>query len=81
MEHGEVWNNDTIATYLNKAKLNLSIPKRANKIEIIDVKVNNETAWVAYHNYATISIDDKNHSKTALARKRHSHFNRQRLEV
>ncbi len=59
LEHGEVWNNDTIAIYLNKAKLNLPIPKRANKIEIIDVKVTNKTAWVAYHNYATISIDDK----------------------
>ena len=59
LEHGEVWNNDTIAIYLNKAKLKLPIPKRVNKIEIIDVKVTNKTAWVAYHNYATISIDDK----------------------
>ena len=59
LEHGEVWNNDTISKYLNKAKLKLPIPKRVNKIEIIDVKVTNKTAWVAYHNYATSSIDDK----------------------
>ena len=59
LEHGEVWNNDTISKYLNEAKLKLPIPKRVNKIEIIDVKVTNKTAWVAYHNYATISIDDK----------------------
>lgn len=55
LEHGEVWNNDTIAKYLNKAKLKLPIPIRENKIVIIDVKVKNKTAWVAYHNYATIS--------------------------
>lgn len=59
LEHGEVWNNDTIAKYLNTAKLNLPLPKRVNTIEIIDIKVSNKTAWVAYHNYATISVDDK----------------------
>ncbi|WP_233264515.1 MULTISPECIES: DUF4440 domain-containing protein [unclassified Flavobacterium] len=59
LEHGEVWNNDTITKYLNTAKLNLPMPKRVNTIEIIDIKVSNKTAWVAYHNYATISVDDK----------------------
>ena len=59
LEHGEVWNNDTIAKYLNKAKLKLPIPKRVNTIQIIDIKVANKTAWVAYHNYATITADDK----------------------
>ena len=59
LEHGEVWNNDTIAKYLNKAKLKLPIPKRVNTIQIIDIKVANKTAWVAYHNYATITAADK----------------------
>jgi len=59
LEHGEVWNNDTIAKYLNNAKLKLPIPKRINTIQIIDIKVANKTAWVAYHNYATITADDK----------------------
>ena len=59
LEHGEVWNNDTIAKYLNNAKLKLPIPKRVNTIQIIDIKVANKTAWVAYHNYATITADDK----------------------
>ena len=59
LEHGEVWNNDTITEYLNKAKLNLPIPKRVNTIKIIAIKVTNKTAWVAYHNYATITADDK----------------------
>jgi len=59
LEHGEVWNNDTIAKYLNNSKLKLPIPKRVNNIQIIDIKVANKTAWVAYHNYATITADDK----------------------
>ena len=59
LEHGEVWNNDTITKYLNNAKLKLPIPKRINTIQIIDIKVANKTAWVAYHNYATITADDK----------------------
>jgi hypothetical protein len=59
LEHGEVWNNDTIAKYLKKGKLNLPMPKRVNTIEIIDIKVSNKTAWVTYHNYATISADNK----------------------
>ena len=59
LEHGEVWNNDTIAKYLNNAKLKLPIPKRVNTIQIIDIKVANKTAWVAYYNYATITAGDK----------------------
>jgi len=59
LEHGEVWNNDTITKYLNTAKLRLPNPKRINTIEIIDIKVTNKTAWVAYQNYAIFSSDDK----------------------
>jgi hypothetical protein len=59
LENGEVWNNDTIASYLNKAILRTPNPKRMNTIEIIDIKVTNKTAWVAYHNYATFTIDNK----------------------
>lgn len=57
LENGEVWNNDTIANYLDKALLDKPNPIRINTIEIIDTKVTNKTAWVAYHNYATFSID------------------------
>ena len=59
LENGEVWNNDTIASYLNKAILRTPNPKRMNTIEIIDIKVTNKTAWVAYQNYATFTIDNK----------------------
>jgi hypothetical protein len=59
LENGEVWNNDTIASYLNKAILRKPNPKRMNTIEIIEIKVTNKTAWVAYQNYATFTIDNK----------------------
>lgn len=59
LENGEVWNNDTIANYLDKTLLDKPNPIRINTIEIIDTKVTNKTAWVAYHNYATFSIDGK----------------------
>ena len=56
LEHGEIWNNDTIANYFNKAKVKLPTPKRTNTIEVIDVKINGTTAWIAYHNYATFTV-------------------------
>lgn len=59
LENGEVWNNDTIASYLNNAILRKPNPKRMNTIEIIEIKVTNKTAWVAYQNYATFTIDNK----------------------
>ena len=59
LENGEVWNNDTIASYLNKAILRNPNPKRMNTIEIIEIKVTNKTAWVAYQNYATFTIDNE----------------------
>ena len=58
LEHGEVWNNDTIANYLDNAKLQKPNPKRKNTIEIIEIKVANGMAWVAYQNYATFLTDN-----------------------
>ena len=59
LENGEVWTNDSIAKYLDKALLEKPNPTRINTIEIIEIKVVNKTAWVAYHNYATFSVDNK----------------------
>ena len=58
LENGEVWNNDSIANYLDYAILNKPIPKRENTIEIIEIKITNETAWVAYQNTAIFSVND-----------------------
>lgn len=59
LENGEVWNNDSIANYLDNAILRKPNPTRINAIEIIEIKVANSAAWVAYHNYATFSKDNK----------------------
>ncbi|WP_396195046.1 DUF4440 domain-containing protein [Flavobacterium sp.] len=59
LENGEVWNNDTIAQYLDKAILKKPMPTRVNTIEIIDVKVSNGTAWIAYKNQAEFTVDNK----------------------
>lgn len=59
LENGEVWNNDSIKIYLDQAILKKPIPKRVNAIEIIEVKVFKERAWIAYRNQAIFSIDHK----------------------
>ncbi|MBZ4037651.1 DUF4440 domain-containing protein [Flavobacterium sp. 17A] len=63
LENGEIWNNDSIANYLNKAILDKPIPKRVNSIEVIEIKILNKTAWIAYKNKAVFSFDDKKSSK------------------
>jgi hypothetical protein len=59
LEHGEVWNIDSIKNYLNKAILRKPNPKRMNTIDIIEIKIANKMAWIAYQNYATFSTDNK----------------------
>ncbi|WP_317897025.1 hypothetical protein [Aurantibacillus circumpalustris] len=59
LENGEVWNNDSIKNYLDNAILRKPNPKRINTIEIIEIKIANRTAWIAYQNYATFSTDNK----------------------
>ncbi len=59
LEHGEVWTNATIKNYQKKALQASEIPKRINRFEFIEVKISGNTAWLAYHNYATFSIENK----------------------
>lgn len=59
LENGEVWNNDSIANYLNKVVLKKPMPTRVNSIEIIDVKVLYGMAWIAYKNHAVFTVDHK----------------------
>lgn len=58
LENGEVWNNDSITHYLDNAILRKPNPKRVNTIEIIEIKISNNMAWIAYHNHAIFSIDN-----------------------
>ncbi len=57
LENGEVWNNDSISTYLDHARLNPRRPLRENTIAIIEARITGKTAWIAYHNTAEFSRD------------------------
>jgi ketosteroid isomerase-like protein len=57
LEHGEIWDMDFIKNYLKKARQNPSPPTRTNRFEFIRTVIEGNRAWVAYHNYATISRD------------------------
>ena len=59
LENGEVWNNDSIKNYLDNAMLRKPSLKRMNTIEVIEIKIANKMAWIAYQNYATFSTDNK----------------------
>ena len=59
LENGEVWNNDSIKNYLDNAMLRKPNLKRMNTIEVIEIKIANKMAWIAYQNYATFSTDNK----------------------
>ncbi|WP_297337441.1 DUF4440 domain-containing protein [Algoriphagus sp.] len=55
LEQGEVWDNELILAYFERAKQNPNPSVRTNRFEFIETKVSGSTAWVAYHNYATFS--------------------------
>jgi ketosteroid isomerase-like protein len=55
LEHGEVWDMAFIRNYLAKAKSNPNPSTRSNRFEFIKTVIEGNRAWVAYHNYATIS--------------------------
>jgi len=59
LENGEIWNNDSIVNYIKKAKLKTPKSNRINKIEVIAIKIKEKTAWIAYQNYATISVGNE----------------------
>lgn len=57
LEHGEVWNNDTIANWCINAKKRDSNTQRINNFERIDARVNGDKLWLAYHNKGTFKRD------------------------
>lgn len=57
LEHGEVWNNDTIANWCINAKTRVNNTERINNFERIDARVNGDKLWLAYHNIGTFKRD------------------------
>lgn len=56
LEHGTIWNKDSIAINFDQMKAKIAenkiVVKRVNKIDFIEVKISENSAWVAYHNHA-----------------------------
>ena len=59
LEHGEVWNNDTIRYYITKALQNENRATRTNRFEFIKMEKSGNMIWVAYDNWATWTKDDE----------------------
>lgn len=59
LEHGEVWTNDSINKYMNMMLKMEQMPERINTFDFIEVKINGDMAWTAYHNTAEFKIDGK----------------------
>ncbi len=55
LEDGAVWNTDTLISKVNQLKaLDFS---RTNRLNFIRTEVKGNTAWIAYHNAADITIN------------------------
>jgi len=50
LEHGEIWNNDSIANWCKNAKNRVQNTKRTNNFERIEARKNDDKLWLAYHN-------------------------------
>jgi hypothetical protein len=57
LEHGEIWNNDTIAKWCKNAKKRDQKVQRINNFERIEARRNGDKLWLAYHNYGTFTQD------------------------
>jgi ketosteroid isomerase-like protein len=66
LEHGELWNNDSIATWCKNAKTRLQNTKRTNSFERIEARRNANKLWLAYHNYGTFKNDTTTYKKAWL---------------
>ncbi len=65
LENGDVWNNDSLVNYHIKRLKNPSDVKRINEIDFIQVeKRSKNIIWVAYHNYAHWTREEKHLGKT-----------------
>lgn len=55
LEQGEIWDKAIIMGYFERASQNPNRPKRTNRFEFIQTKVDENRAWVGYWNFATIT--------------------------
>lgn len=53
LENGEVWDIEMITDYMNKAAQQQNQPERINSFEFVEIKIEGNMAWTAYHNKAS----------------------------
>lgn len=55
LENGVVWNNDSVAHYLNRERERMEAQQyqRLNRFEFLKAEHQKHSVWVAYHNYGT----------------------------
>lgn len=63
LEHGEVWNNDTISKWCINAKKRVNNTQRINNFKRIDARVNGNKLWLAYQNTGTFTKDTITYSR------------------
>lgn len=57
LEHGEVWNNDTIVNWCKKMQQERQGVERVNTFKRIDARKSGDKLWLAYHNYGSFKRD------------------------
>lgn len=57
LENGEVWDIEMIKNYMNRAAQQKNQPERINSFEFVEIKIEEKTAWTAYHNKASFEKD------------------------
>lgn len=57
LEHGEVWNSDTLLRRI--APMKGRAFKRVNEFKFIRTEIKGKTAWVAYDNKAYVTVDNR----------------------
>lgn len=59
LEQGVVWTNDSIRNYQSMELQSGRNLKRHNKFDFVKVEEKGDAIWLAYHNYATWTKEDK----------------------
>ncbi len=58
IENGEIWNNDSVRNYLEKARLRTPKSKRENKFDFFNIEIQENIAWVSYFNTAIFTTEN-----------------------
>ncbi|SMC64572.1 hypothetical protein SAMN06296427_10597 [Moheibacter sediminis] len=70
LEDGEIWNNDSVKVAINDIKSRFQSEEnkmhkfeRINRFEFLKSHSDNNSGWIAYHNYADIKMNETSIAK------------------